>query len=311
MFRYLTILGLLSMIGSLAMHTAFATKHQQIYQYHEGFAKGVTDNRMQQSGFTAQKGSNFNDHYTENPRESNYGNAPEQMTSQAASAIDQSPYAKATKESFNENPPFKINPNDPVYAESKFYMQNAKSVSHGTSDRYIDCQAQKKCRTAMVHHTCEKSQTAALACHKVATPHTKKTPYIITVKYSGHLSSPTPRSGNIVVPENGTITTATVSLFNYGNNIYSCFQWYWGVINGINMSRFHPQCGGGTDGSGFVFTHNQLNIPVKKGVPVPFKLGCNDGYCSGSIAASRAWTVTMQVTRYKDESYITWSEVIC
>ena len=282
--------------------------HKQIYQSHEGFAKGVTDNRMQQSGFTGQKGSDFNDHYTENPSESKYGDAPEKMTANASSAIDQSAYATATRDGFNENPPFKINPNDPVYAESKFYMQNAKSVSHGTSDRYVDCQAKKKCRTTMVQHTCEKSQSASLTCHKVATAHTKKTPYTVTVKYSGQLSSATTRTGMIIPPESGTITSATVRLDNYGNpNLYLCKQIYQGFIAGVGMSKTWPDCGHGAGGLA-PFSVNNTNIPAVAGTGILFKL--NGGQAWG-ISSHRGWNITMQVTRYKDESYITWSEVIC
>ena len=304
---------------SISYQSVLATQHKQVYQSHEGYAKTVTDNRMQQSNFTTQKGSNFNDHYTENPNESSYGNAPEQMTTNAASAIDHSPYAKATHTGFNENPPFKINPNDPVYVESKFYMQNAKSLSHGTSDRYIDCQAQKKCRTAMVQHTCEKSQTAALACHKVATPHTKKVPYTVTVSYSGQLSSSTPTTGKIIPPESGTIIAATLQLENHGNNIYLCKRNYWGMIAGNKMSSVWPNCGGGAGGLA-PFRINGVSIPVQAGIGVNFQLQCEAKWslfggggsiCSHHVAAYRPWKITMQVTRYKDESYITWSEVIC
>ena len=303
--RYIAVL--LSIAGILTINIVYATKHKQIYQSHEGYAKSVTDNRMQQSGFTAQKGSNFNDHYTENPNESSYGNAPEQMTAQASNAIEQSAYATATRDGFNENPPFKINPNDPVYAESKFYMQHAKNISHGTSDRYIDCNAHRKCRTVMVPHTCEKSQTASLACHKVATAHTKKVPYQTQVNYSGNLIKYGQYSYGLKVPEPGTIKSFSVRFWHEGHNSFFCHTTYNGYINGKHFSSYRKN-----DCYHLFyflpFAAQNLNVAAQVDTPVKITFG---GGGLDEWLNRYPYTITMQVTRYKNESYITWSEVIC
>jgi len=301
--RYMMVL--LNIVGSLTINIAYATQHKQVYQSHEGYAKSVTDNRMQQSSFTAQKGSSFHNQYTENPSESNYGNTPEKMTANAARAIDHSPYAKATHTGFNENPPFKINPNDPMYAESKFYMQNAKSVSHGTSDRYVDCKAQKKCRTEMIQHTCEKSQTATLACHKVATPHTKLVtipPKPIAFNGKGatdYRHEPWHAGASFTFPHTGILRAFKIT---------SKGSWrghFWIRISPI-VNRIDTH----VNTTALTYNYNNLNIPVKAGQKGTF-------YADG-----REWApVPNTSTEYQgiieipaeqvQESYITWSEVIC
>ena len=305
MMKYTMVL--LGMIGILAINTVYATKQKQVYQSHEGYAKTVTDHRMQQSSFTAQKGSSFHNQYTENPNEVNYGERPEQMTANASSAIDQSAYATATRDGFNENPPFKIHPNDPVYAESKFYMQNAKSVSHGTSDRYIDCNSRKKCRTAMVQHTCEKSQNASLACHKVATAHTKKVPYQTQINASGNLIKYGQYSYGLNVPESGTITSISVKFWHEGHNSFFCHTTYNAYINGQHFGSYrNNHCSNLC--YYLPFSKTGLSVAAKAGVPVKITFG---GGGLDEWLNRYPYQITMNVTRYKDESYITWSEVIC
>lgn len=177
------------------------------------------------------------------------------------------------------------------------------------------CKTQKICLDwDIVHQIITTNRNCTLTsgskdiqCPKVPKVEIVNEPYTTTVTYKGQLASPTPTTGQIISPESGHIIYASVSLFNYGNNIYSCFQSYWGVIGGLKSNSFHPQCGGGTDGSGFVFTNNGLNISATANQPITWTLGCSTGGCSSSVAASRAWSITMQVTRYKKVAHVTWS----
>ena len=281
--------------------------HKAIYQSHEGYAKTVTENNLNKPGFTQQPGNKFHDKYKENPSESDYSDAPEHMTPKASNAIEQSAYAKATRDGFNANPPFKINPNNPVYAESKFYMQHAKNISHGTSDRYIDCNQRKKCRTVMVQHTCEKTQTATLACHKVATAHTKKVPYQIQVNYSGNLIKYGQYSYGLKVPESGTITGLSIRFWHEGHNSFFCHATYNSYINGKHLSSYRK-----SDCWHLYyllpFAAQNLSVAAQVDTPVSITFG---GGGLDEWLNRYPYTVTMKVTRYKDESYITWSEVIC
>jgi len=210
-----------------------------------------------------------------------------------------------------------LNPVDnPTLNRMKHIMQNSKEISHGQStDKYQCSQVQANCVTKKVNHDCLSADVKTLQCYYKPEVSFVDVPYQTQATFSGQLTSSTPTTGKIIPPESGTITAATVQLENHGNNIYLCKRNYWGMIAGNRMSSVWPNCGGGAGGLA-PFRVNGISIPVTAGIGVNFQLQCEAKWsffggggsiCSHHVAAYRPWTITMNVTRYKKEPRITWS----
>lgn len=254
-------------------------------------------------------------HYNPHPGQGRYyrGVATDHsdISSQGSQALSNDPAGGVVFNAFNTRPKIKINPTSKDFDDSRLAKNDSYDITHGISDQYIDCKKHRTCRTVTKKVTCHKTNTVTLNCTQSSTVKIQTAPYQTSVSYSGTLTSPTTVTGTITLPEDGVVTSVQVAL-GASHNIYSCQQWYWGNLAGQKLSRFHPSCGGGSSGTGFIFSGSGLSIPVKKGAPLVFTLKCSMGFfCSSGIPNRRAWTVTERVTRTHKTGTVVWQPPVC
>jgi hypothetical protein len=198
-----------------------------------------------------------------------------------------------------------IDANNPAYKTAIEHQANADKILSDTGGRYNCVEVQGKGSQKTHSETCQASNVVPMQCIRYPEVKIIDVPYQASAKFNGQLSSATTRTGMIIPPESGTITSATVRLDNYGNpNLYLCKQTYQGFIAGVGMSKTWPNCGHGAGGLA-PFSVNNANIPAVAGKGVLFKL--NGGQAWG-VSRHRGWNITMNVTRYKKEARVTWKD---
>ena len=222
--------------------------------------------------------------------------------------------AQAVHQASNMNK-HEIDPNNPAYKKAIGHQANAEQILSDEGERY-DCQHiyQDGGKTTYTEK-CQVSNIVPMQCSRYPVVNIIDVPYQQQVKYTGQLSSPTLTTGNILVPESGTITSTLVRFDNHGNNIYRCWGYYWYQINGIASTRYYPNCGFGLGGIPYL-SINSASIPVQSGTPLQVTLrhaGQGGGFFSfggaiHGIAADRSWVVNMNVTRHKKEAKVTWTD---
>lgn len=212
--------------------------------------------------------------------------------------------AQAVHQASNMNK-HEIDPNNPAYKKAIDHQANAEQILSDEGERY-DCQhiyqdGGKKTYT----EKCQVSNIVPMQCSRYPVVNVIDVPYTTQVSYSGQLAALTTRTGLILVPEAGHITSAWVQLDNYGDPyIYLCKRIYRGFIAGIGMSATWPDCGHGAWGLA-PFTVSNISIPVAAGQHINFQL--NGGQAWG-IARYRGWQIKMNATRHKKEAKVTWSD---
>lgn len=298
--------SVIAVIGILLSSAAFADKQGDEYYNNVDYAQSILQTSMNRSDFKNANGKTFDDHYTDHPDAQKYYNSPGSMTQDSATAIKKSGDATAVLDNYNNKPHVPINPNDPVYKDAKLYMDDAYNISHGISDRYVDCENGKQCHTEMIKHTCEKSNTATLQCAKVATPHAKKVPYQTTVNYSGNMSIHDRQHFSFTAPEAGIIRNIHVEYQYTPNNTFVCHSDYYGYINGKLISHYRNN---GCSWQFYVLPFDNGNINLTVGANQTINTNFTGRLDRGMNRAY--YRITMEVTRYRDEGYVTWSDVVC
>ena len=202
----------------------------------------------------------------------------------------------------NDTNRHEIDPENPAYKTALGHQNNADKILSKQGDRYACTEIAGKGSQKTHTETCQASNVQPMQCIRYPEVKIIDVPYQVQTKHAGQLAASTARTGMIIPPETGTITSARVQLDNYANpNLYLCKQTYQGFIAGVGMSKTWPNCGHGAGGLA-PFTVNNINIPVVSGKGVLFQL---KGGQPWGVARHRGWNITMNVTRYKKEAKVT------
>ncbi|WP_232611108.1 type-F conjugative transfer system mating-pair stabilization protein TraN [Photobacterium phosphoreum] len=98
------------------------------------------------------------------PSLSHYINDSAALTQDSQHQLATDPNASNVTSSFNHRPKRPVNPNDPAYQNAKKYMDNSYNISHGLSNKYIDCEKGQVCEYMDTTRQCTKPTNNPIRC---------------------------------------------------------------------------------------------------------------------------------------------------
>ena len=104
------------------------------------------------------------------PSLSHYLNDSTALTQDSQRQLATDPNASNITSGFNHRPKRPVNPNDPAYQNAKKYMDNSYNISHGLSNKYIDCEKGQVCESAATTQQCSEPTQQPVFCEVIAYP---------------------------------------------------------------------------------------------------------------------------------------------
>ncbi|HIF9274934.1 type-F conjugative transfer system mating-pair stabilization protein TraN [Photobacterium damselae] len=105
-----------------------------------------------------------------NPSQSQYLNNDAALIAEGEKQLVTNPNAANITEGFNNRPKHTIDPNDPAYRNAKTYMDNSYNISHGISNKYVDCEGGDICKYVDTKRQCSEPTGQPAYCHSEAYP---------------------------------------------------------------------------------------------------------------------------------------------
>jgi conjugal transfer mating pair stabilization protein TraN len=102
--------------------------------------------------------------YTKNPQTSHLYQDGASLSSQALSKVKTDPIGQAITKNFASHTPYKINPKSPGIVRSSLAEDDAYDITHGISDKYINCKKQASCHTSYTKAMCTRTRHETLQC---------------------------------------------------------------------------------------------------------------------------------------------------
>ncbi|EEZ39254.1 type-F conjugative transfer system mating-pair stabilization protein TraN [Photobacterium damselae] len=92
-----------------------------------------------------------------NPTQGQYFGHETELESNAKQRLANDPYAANIAGSMDSRPnaKYKVNPNDPAFSSAKDYMDHSYEISHGISNKYVDCEGGNICKFEQSAKQCQ------------------------------------------------------------------------------------------------------------------------------------------------------------
>ena len=263
-------------------------------------------------GTVQEKGASFKPeetfkNYTPNPKQGDYYGGVTQssdiaMQKDAQTGAVQDPTAKGVKDAFNTRPIYTVNPDAQEMQKSKIIEKDSYNISHGISDKYVDCTQAKTCKTIYVEKTCnEETRFVQKSCIKTPEVTITEVPYQEDESFSGSIPPTDNYSGSFLLPVAGTITSFSIVMKS--DNVWRCSSQYNGYLQGVLIGNYHGSCGdelGDMD-----FANSKMQVPVLVNSPIKFSI---QGFSAGKWSRAN-YNLVIQVTKYRKEAHVNWQEV--
>lgn len=239
--------------------------------------------------------------YTNNPTQTQYyqgGISDAAIKNAVPSALNKSTGGQAIENTFSQDQEFKVNPKSPEIARSNIMENDAYDVTHGISDKYIQCHqhAKSNCHIDYYKAQCTTSESATLICYLTPNVTINTVPYKKVVPYSGNIPS-SYFTSTFTVPENGIIKAFSITM--HSGNKWRCSGSYQAYVNGVYISSYYPNCGHKL--GDLSFSNSNLSISVQANQAINFGIS---GNVHGTWDRAQ-YTVQLQVNRVKKTPVIT------
>ena len=137
---------------------AFADDSAQFQQY-LSYADSL-NGQVSQSGKQFDPQKTFQKNYNPHPTEEKYFNGVTQsgdnhLDHDAVNEVSKDTAGSAIDQFFETRPVFKVNQQSEAIQKGKFIQSDAMDISHGVTDKYVDCQQVKNCTTTYENKTCD------------------------------------------------------------------------------------------------------------------------------------------------------------
>lgn len=215
----------------------------------------------------------FGKDYNPNPDQGKYFNGVTQfddnnLKNDAAKGVNRDTYGKAINDSAKNRPIYHVDDNSTAMQKSKLIQSDSYNISHGISDKYVDCSKAKNCHTVDIKKNCnEVTRYVPRNCTLKPKVTIVDQPYTEAQHYDGSIFPNSNNSGTFWLPVNGTITDFNVTL-KASDNIWKCKVNYNGYVQGGYLSTYNNGCGDGL--SDLSFTNYGLDVQVSNSQPVSF-----------------------------------------
>jgi hypothetical protein len=231
--------------------------------------------------------------------EKSYFDNDGQLDIDAQTQKTQSDAYKGAMDVYHKEPDINMIANSGYVQNNQIYVKDAYNISHGISDKEINCEGGTVCRYNNIVKHCTKTISQEMTCTKTPVVKVTNDPYQVSESYSGNMSHSGVLQYNADLPENGTITSFKFSSTGkQGMRANSDYKFY---LNGVYIGIM-PH----TSPYGIWISTISINAP-KISVPVSAKhiLLSVTGYNDDAIWSS-PFSLTMLVTHYHKVSHVTW-----
>lgn len=105
-----------------------------------------------------------------NPSQQHYFGNDATLETDGQQGLLTDPNAANIKDGFSTRPQHTLDPNDPALINAKGYMDNSYAISHGISNKYIDCEGGQVCQYIDTTRQCTEPTGNGLTCNQVPYP---------------------------------------------------------------------------------------------------------------------------------------------
>lgn len=99
-----------------------------------------------------------------NPSQQQYFGNDKALVSEGEKQLVTNPNAANITSGFNNRPKRPIDPNDPAYRQAQRFMDNSYNITHGISNKYIDCEGGQVCEYMDTTRQCSKPTGNPIRC---------------------------------------------------------------------------------------------------------------------------------------------------
>ncbi|MCD9554498.1 type-F conjugative transfer system mating-pair stabilization protein TraN [Photobacterium carnosum] len=99
-----------------------------------------------------------------NPKQQQYFGNDKALVAEGQKQLVTNPNATNITSGFNNQPKRPIDPNDPAYRQAQGFMDNSYNISHGISNKYIDCEGGQLCEYIDATRQCSKPTGNPIRC---------------------------------------------------------------------------------------------------------------------------------------------------
>lgn len=240
--------------------------------------------------------------YTSNPQQTQYYQKSDvDMNAAVPAALQKSNSGQVIENTISQDQSYTVNPKSPEIERSNIMETDAYDVTHGISDKYVQCHkhAHSDCHMTYYPAQCTKSLSEKLICYLTPNVTIKTVHYKKTIPYTGNIPS-SYYVNTFTLPESGIITGFSITL--HSGNKWRCYGPYQAYINRNNFGTYYPHCGHKL--GILTFSNNNLSIAVQANQPIDFGIsGDVDGMWS-----SAQYTVQLKVKAVKKTPIITMED---
>ena len=105
-----------------------------------------------------------------NPKQQQYFGKDKDLVAEGQKQLVTNPSAANITSGFNNRPKRPIDPNDPAYRQAQGFMDNSYNITHGISNKYIDCEGGQVCEYVDTTRQCTTPTGQNLLCDITAYP---------------------------------------------------------------------------------------------------------------------------------------------
>lgn len=99
-----------------------------------------------------------------NPSQQQYFGKDKDLVAEGQKQLVTNPNAANITSGFNNRPKRPIDPNDPAYRQAQGFMDNSYNITHGISNKYIDCEGGQVCEYIDTTRQCTKPTGSPIYC---------------------------------------------------------------------------------------------------------------------------------------------------
>ena len=99
-----------------------------------------------------------------NPKQQQYFGKDKDLVAEGQKQLVTNPSAANITSGFNNRPKRPIDPNDPAYRQAQGFMDNSYNITHGISNKYIDCEGGQVCEYMDTTRQCTKPTGNPIHC---------------------------------------------------------------------------------------------------------------------------------------------------
>ncbi|MGR5116259.1 type-F conjugative transfer system mating-pair stabilization protein TraN [Photobacterium damselae] len=155
----------------------YANAVGQNYYNEIGDAKAMLNNKLASSSLRGFTGDDYCKDEScrqqmHNPNQGKYFGNDTELESNARQRLTSDPYAANVVSSMDSRPnaKYKVNPNDPAFTSAKDYMDHSYEISHGISNKYVDCEGGNICKFEESAKQCQIPTGNKPSCYSEAYP---------------------------------------------------------------------------------------------------------------------------------------------